>query len=121
MVKFGVASGEIKPADKKEKSMQEDFLGTLIRKQLQNKGEKKMTRPLAQKILEKNVNDESKTSVDGKPKNDGSIVGIPESKEVDKMLKVNTGGNTIDTPQKDAGGKRITTKAKIQKVLAQRD
>ena len=51
-------------------------------------------------------------SVNDKPKNDGSIVGIPESKEVAKTLTINTGGGTIDTPQKDAGGKRITLKAK---------
>ena len=51
-------------------------------------------------------------SVNDKPKNDGSIVGIPESKEGDKKLKVNTGRSTIDTPQKDAGGKRITPESK---------
>ena len=51
-------------------------------------------------------------SIDDKPKNDGSIVGIPETKEVDKNLKVNTGGITINTPQKGAGGKRITPESK---------
>ena len=62
--------------------------------------------------MKDSVKDESKTSVDDKPKNDGFIVGIPESKEVDKILKVNTGGGTIDTSQKDAGNKRITSKSK---------
>ena len=67
------------------------------------------------------TNNESKISDFGTPNFDGSIFGIPESKEVDKILKVNTGGSTIETSQKDAGGKRITPKAKNQEVLAQRD
>ena len=37
------------------------------------------------------------------------------------MLKVTEGGNTFDTPQKDAGDKRLTPKSKNQEVLAQKD
>ena len=58
------------------------------------------------------VKDESKVSVDDKPKNDGPIVEIPENKEVDKIFKVNTESSTINTPQKDAGDKVITPKLK---------
>ena len=43
---------------------------------------------------------------------DGSIVGSPESKEGNMALKVNTGGSTIDTPQKDAGVEKNTPNAK---------
>ena len=43
---------------------------------------------------------------------DGSIVGIPESKEGNMTLKVNTGRSTIDTPQKDVGVEKNTPNAK---------
>ena len=71
--------------------------------------------------MKDSVKDEPKVSVDDTPKNDESIVGIPESKEVDKTGKVNTGGNTIDTPQKDAGVGKNTPNAKSQEILVQKD
>ena len=49
--------------------------------------------------------DKSKTSDDDTLKIDRSTFGINESKEVDKTLKVTEGGNTFDTPEKDAGDK----------------
>ena len=71
--------------------------------------------------MKDSVKDESKTSIDDKPKNDGSIVGIPESKEVDKKLKVNTGGSKIDTPQKTQVVNESPQNQKGQEVLAKKD
>ena len=65
--------------------------------------------------------DESKTSVDDTTKLDGSTVGIPEGKEVGSELKVTEGSNTFDTPQKDAGDKKLPQMQKRQEVLEQRD
>ena len=122
MIKVGVAISESKSAAKKEKKFARRVFKSSTGKTLQNEGEKKDEQTIdTKKSLKDSVKDESKTSVDDTPKNDGSIVGIPESEEVDKILKVNTGGSTINTSQKDASGKRITPKAKIQEVLAQRD
>ena len=36
-------------------------------------------------------------------------------------LKVNTGGSTIDTPQKDAGVEKTPQTQKSQEVLVQKD
>ena len=67
--------------------MQGDFSETLIGKQSQNEGEKKMTRQLTQKTLKDSVKDESKMFVDDKPKKDGSIVGISESEKLTRGLR----------------------------------
>ena len=99
MIKVGVASGESKPADEKEKVCKEDVLGLWLESNCKMKVRKYDQTIDTKKSLKESVKDESKVSVDGKPKNDGSIVGIPEVKEVDKIIKVNTGGRTIDTSQ----------------------
>ena len=90
-----------------------EFSETLIGKQLQNKGEKKDDQTIETKISSKGSDkDKLLTFDDDALKIDGSTVGIPEGKEVDKTLKVTEGSNTFDTPQKDPGDKRITPKSK---------
>ena len=87
--------------------MKGEFSDSSTGKTLQNEGEKKDDQTIDNSnSLKDSDKDKSKTSDDDTLKIDGSIVGIPESKEVDNALKVTEGGNTFDTPQKDPSDKK---------------
>ena len=105
--------------------MQGEFSESLTEKQFQNEGEKTSIgtigpeKPLL--VADHETKDKSKSSGVDTPTNDGSIFVIPESKEGKMALKVNTGGSTIDTPQKDAGVKKTPQTQKSQEVLVRKD
>ena len=104
--------------------MQGEFSESSTEKQFQNEGGKSIgtirpEKPLL--VADHETKDESKSSGVDTRTIDGSIVGIPKSKEDDMPLKVNTAGSTVDTPQKDAGVEKSTPNAKSQGVLVRKD